>query len=93
MHNSQFKKIDPYDWFCAPGSHVSLLFLQPSPVEDKPRAKAADVSLPISLEQWAQFQCPEELRQAFLSDAGPYSINSTSISAQVSRASLVSQVI
>ncbi|XP_058652539.1 cilia- and flagella-associated protein 46-like isoform X3 [Onychostoma macrolepis] len=55
---------------------------QPSPVEDKPRAKAADVSLPISPEQWAQFQCPEELRQAFLSDAGPYSINSSSISAQ-----------
>ncbi|XP_016110299.1 cilia- and flagella-associated protein 46-like [Sinocyclocheilus grahami] len=55
---------------------------QPSPVEDRPRAKAADVSLPISPEQWAQFQCPEELRQAFLSDAGPYSINSTSISAQ-----------
>uniref|UniRef100_A0A671M675 Leucine zipper, putative tumor suppressor family member 3a n=1 Tax=Sinocyclocheilus anshuiensis TaxID=1608454 RepID=A0A671M675_9TELE len=22
MHTSQFKKIDPYDWFCAPGSHM-----------------------------------------------------------------------
>ncbi len=21
MHTSQFQKIDPYDWFCAPGSH------------------------------------------------------------------------
>ncbi|XP_050982360.1 LOW QUALITY PROTEIN: cilia- and flagella-associated protein 46 [Labeo rohita] len=55
---------------------------QPSPVEDKPRAKAADVSLPISPEQWAQFECPEEVRQAFLSNSGPYSINSTSIEAQ-----------
>ncbi|RXN24229.1 cilia- and flagella-associated 46 isoform X2 [Labeo rohita] len=55
---------------------------QPSPVEDKPRAKAVDVSLPISPEQWAQFECPEEVRQAFLSNSGPYSINSTSIEAQ-----------
>ncbi len=23
MHTSQFHKIDPYDWFCAPGSHMS----------------------------------------------------------------------
>ncbi len=22
MHKSQFRKIDPYDWFCAPGSHI-----------------------------------------------------------------------
>ncbi len=22
MHKSQFQKIDPYDWFCAPGSHI-----------------------------------------------------------------------
>ncbi|KAI2658158.1 Cilia- and flagella-associated protein 46 [Labeo rohita] len=61
---------------------------QPSPVEDKPRAKAADVSLPISPEQWAQFECPEEVRQAFLSNSGPYSINSTSIEAQLESFSL-----
>ncbi len=23
MHKSQLKKIDPYDWFCGPGSHMS----------------------------------------------------------------------
>ncbi len=23
MHKSQFEKIDPYDWFCGPGSHVT----------------------------------------------------------------------
>ncbi|XP_073690617.1 cilia- and flagella-associated protein 46 [Garra rufa] len=55
---------------------------QLTPVEDKPRVKAVDVSLPISPEDWAQFQCPEEVRQAFISDTGPYSINSTSIDMQ-----------
>ncbi len=23
MYKSQFKKIDPYDWFCGPGSHMT----------------------------------------------------------------------
>ncbi|XP_056093177.1 cilia- and flagella-associated protein 46 [Rhinichthys klamathensis goyatoka] len=55
---------------------------QPSPVEDKPRGKAVEVSLPISPEEWAQFECPEELRQAFGSDDGPYSINGSALSAQ-----------
>ncbi len=22
MYKSQFRKIDPYDWFCGPGSHI-----------------------------------------------------------------------
>ncbi len=22
MYKSQFRKIDPYDWFCGPGSHM-----------------------------------------------------------------------
>ncbi len=22
MNTSQFQKIDPYDWFCGPGSHI-----------------------------------------------------------------------
>ncbi len=24
MDKSQFRKIDPYDWFCAPGTHIGL---------------------------------------------------------------------
>ncbi len=24
MHKSQFKKIDPYDWFCGPRSHMYI---------------------------------------------------------------------
>ncbi len=26
MYKSQFQKIDPYDWFCAPGSQILSLF-------------------------------------------------------------------
>ncbi|XP_043110724.1 cilia- and flagella-associated protein 46-like [Puntigrus tetrazona] len=55
---------------------------QPSPLRTKAELKQQTRCLPISPEQWAQFQCPEEVRRAFLSDAGPYSINSTSIRAQ-----------
>ncbi|KAK7149085.1 hypothetical protein R3I93_013174 [Phoxinus phoxinus] len=55
---------------------------QSSPVEDKPRGKAVEVALPISPEEWAQFECPEELRQAFGSDDGPYSINGSALSVQ-----------
>ncbi len=22
MHKSQFRNLDPYDWFCAPGGHI-----------------------------------------------------------------------
>ncbi len=25
MYKSQFQEIDPYDWFCGPGSHIELL--------------------------------------------------------------------
>ncbi len=25
MYKSQFQKIDPYDWFCGPGSHTVYL--------------------------------------------------------------------
>ncbi len=25
MYNSQFQKIDPYDWFCGPGSHIRMI--------------------------------------------------------------------
>ncbi len=32
MHTSQFRKIDTYDWFCGPGSHMAkntiLIFLK-----------------------------------------------------------------
>ncbi len=26
MYKSQFRKIDPYDWFCGPGSHIRKHF-------------------------------------------------------------------
>ncbi len=27
MYKSQFRKMDPYDWFCAPGSHIVYLLV------------------------------------------------------------------
>ncbi len=30
MYKSQFKKIDPYDWFCVPGSHLCIIGLKSS---------------------------------------------------------------
>ncbi|KAA0718385.1 Cilia- and flagella-associated protein 46 [Triplophysa tibetana] len=57
---------------------------QSSLVEEKSGDKAPEISLPISPEQWAQFECPEEIRQAFGCDSGPYTINTTSICMQVS---------
>ncbi len=27
MYKSQFRKIDPYDWFCGPRSHMCFFFL------------------------------------------------------------------
>ncbi len=30
MYTSQFRKIDPYDWFCGPGSHLAYEFRQTS---------------------------------------------------------------
>ncbi|XP_051507186.1 cilia- and flagella-associated protein 46 [Myxocyprinus asiaticus] len=53
-----------------------------SPVEEKPRGKAPEISLPISPEQWAQFECPEEIRQAFGYNTSPYGISSTTLSLQ-----------
>ncbi|XP_065152021.1 cilia- and flagella-associated protein 46 [Paramisgurnus dabryanus] len=55
---------------------------QSSTVEVKPRDEAPEVCLPISPEQWAQFECPEEVRQVFCYDSGPYSINSANICMQ-----------
>ncbi|KAI7806039.1 putative tetratricopeptide repeat protein 40, partial [Triplophysa rosa] len=55
---------------------------QSSPVEEKSGDKAPEICLPISPEQWAQFECPEEIRQAFCCDSGPYTINTTSVCMQ-----------
>ncbi|KAI4874895.1 hypothetical protein NFI96_034468 [Prochilodus magdalenae] len=55
---------------------------RPPLVEKKPRALVSDSSLPSSPEEWAQFECPEDVRQAFRHDSGPHSINMHSISVQ-----------
>ncbi|XP_026876764.2 cilia- and flagella-associated protein 46 [Electrophorus electricus] len=55
---------------------------EPPPAEKKPRGLVSDTSLPSSPEEWAQFECPEELRQAFRQDSGPHTINTHSIRVQ-----------
>lgn len=52
--------------------------------QKKPKVPGLDTSFQLSIEKWAQFECPEEFRQAFKHDRGPCSINSYSISMQVS---------
>ncbi|XP_036429472.1 LOW QUALITY PROTEIN: cilia- and flagella-associated protein 46 [Colossoma macropomum] len=55
---------------------------EPPLVEKKPRGPVSDSFPPSSPEEWAQFECSEEVRQAFRHDSGPYSINRHSISVQ-----------
>ncbi len=33
MYKSQFQKLDPYDWFCGPGSHFRKEHLKDEKVE------------------------------------------------------------
>ncbi|KAJ8014503.1 hypothetical protein DPEC_G00040900 [Dallia pectoralis] len=53
---------------------------EPLPTEEKPKARRTeDDVLPCSPEEWARFECPEEIRQAFRSDSGPNCINTCSV--------------
>ncbi|KAL7877973.1 hypothetical protein SRHO_G00046160 [Serrasalmus rhombeus] len=51
-------------------------------VEKKLRGSVSDIFLPSSPEEWAHFECPEDVRHAFRHDSGPYSINTHSIRVQ-----------
>ncbi|XP_066535415.1 cilia- and flagella-associated protein 46 isoform X2 [Hoplias malabaricus] len=55
---------------------------EPPAVEKKLRGPVLDASTPSSPEEWAQFECPEEVRQVFKHDSGPFSINRHSINMQ-----------
>ncbi|XP_049337763.1 cilia- and flagella-associated protein 46-like [Astyanax mexicanus] len=55
---------------------------EPPPVEKKPKGLILDASPPSSPEEWAQFECPEEIRQCFRHGSGLHSINSHSIKVQ-----------
>ncbi|TSK22638.1 Cilia- and flagella-associated protein 46 [Bagarius yarrelli] len=48
----------------------------------KPKAQGSETLFQLSVEKWAQFECPEDCRQAFKRDCGPSTINSYSISMQ-----------
>ncbi len=45
MHKSQFWKIDRYDWFCAPGSHICIFFSSNKLVSDRSYRQTDDVLL------------------------------------------------
>ncbi|GAA6097380.1 cilia- and flagella-associated protein 46 isoform X2, partial [Tachysurus ichikawai] len=50
--------------------------------QKKSKVPGLDTSFHLSPEKWAQFECPEEFRQAFKQERGPCCINSYSISKQ-----------
>ncbi|KAI1894576.1 hypothetical protein AGOR_G00117200 [Albula goreensis] len=50
--------------------------------EEKPKRKGPLDIPPPGPEQWAQYDCPSEVRQAFRHDRSPYTINQWSISKQ-----------
>ncbi|KAG7462737.1 hypothetical protein MATL_G00187960 [Megalops atlanticus] len=51
-------------------------------VEEKPKSKVPVDVLPTSPEEWALYDCPQEVRQAFRRDRNPYSINQQNIGRQ-----------
>ncbi|XP_066549340.1 cilia- and flagella-associated protein 46 [Amia ocellicauda] len=51
----------------------------PPPGREKPKRKGTPDSFPGSPEEWAGYDCPEEVRQAFRQDAGLDSVNEQSI--------------
>ncbi|XP_071248935.1 cilia- and flagella-associated protein 46 isoform X6 [Salvelinus alpinus] len=56
---------------------------EPPPTEEKPKARRPqDDVLPSSPEEWAQYDCPEDVRQAFRYDTSPHCINRHSLSKQ-----------
>ncbi|XP_029496742.2 cilia- and flagella-associated protein 46 isoform X1 [Oncorhynchus nerka] len=56
---------------------------EPPPAEEKPKARRPqDDVLPSSPEEWAQYDCPEDVRQAFRYDTSPHCINRHSLSKQ-----------
>ncbi|XP_067091811.1 cilia- and flagella-associated protein 46 [Osmerus mordax] len=54
----------------------------PPPLEEKPKPRPYSNALPCSPEEWARYDCSEELRQAFRYDSSPNSINTHSIRKQ-----------
>lgn len=53
--------------------------------EDKPKKDIPAVCLPSTSEQWAQYDCPKEVRLAIRFDTSMHSVNRESISKQVSQ--------
>ncbi|XP_074855679.1 cilia- and flagella-associated protein 46 [Carettochelys insculpta] len=53
--------------------------VQCSVVKEKPKRKGPVESLPASVEEWASYDCPDEIRDAFKQEKSPYVINQDNI--------------
>ncbi|XP_053305919.1 cilia- and flagella-associated protein 46 [Spea bombifrons] len=53
--------------------------VEPAVVKEKSRRKGPIDALPSNVEEWALFDCPDEIREAFKLDTSSYSINSTTM--------------
>ncbi|XP_078499587.1 cilia- and flagella-associated protein 46 [Lissotriton helveticus] len=49
--------------------------VQPSPTRERPKRKGPIDAVPTSVEDWASYDCPDEVRDAFKTDTSCYSIN------------------
>ncbi|KAM6956181.1 cilia- and flagella-associated protein 46 [Aplochiton taeniatus] len=54
----------------------------PAPVEDKQSLRGPLEVLPSVPEEWARYQCPDEVRQAFQTQSNPHCVNAGSINMQ-----------
>ncbi|XP_069467509.1 cilia- and flagella-associated protein 46 isoform X2 [Ambystoma mexicanum] len=54
--------------------------VQAVPVREKPKRKGPIDALPISVEEWAGYDCPDEVRDAFKTDTSCCAINRSNIS-------------
>lgn len=94
VHFCQLKAIR--NEYLAKEYQSSSVFKQPPPTEEKPKARRPqDDVLPSSPEEWAQYDCPEDVRQAFRYDTSPHCINRHSLSKQAgtTKLSLTASVI
>ncbi|XP_069095869.1 cilia- and flagella-associated protein 46 isoform X1 [Pleurodeles waltl] len=49
----------------------------PAPIRERPKRKGPIDALPVSVEDWASYDCPDEVRDAFKTDTSCYSVNSS----------------
>lgn len=61
----------------------SLVF-QPQSAKDKAKKKGPSEALPANVEEWASYECPDEIRDALKQDSSGCAMNRETILAPVS---------